>query len=221
MKRLMRYKWSILVIVLNLMVMGWFWSQLPSDARIPSHWNIHNEIDGWMSRNGSLVFGTVLTLGMFLLMYFLPLYSPKYKVYEERFESILPGLTFVLVLFFALINVYMLYLAWAGITRPTFQLIFVLMGLLFIFLGNLLPKVPKNFFIGVKTPWTLSSDEVWQRTHRLAGYLFVISGLILIVKAFVPGVNTGFHNLSMIVAMGILLYPLLHSFIIYKQIERK
>ena len=88
------------------------------------------------------------------------------------------------------------------------------MGLLLIVLGNYMSKLRKNFFMGIKTPWTLASDEVWDRTHRLAGKTFVIGGILFF---FLPLINKSWYLLSVILFAS--LTPVIYSFVIYKQIE--
>jgi len=88
-------------------------------------------------------------------------------------------------------------------------------GLLFIFLGNLLPKVPKNYFIGIRTPWTLSSEDIWQRTHRLGGWCFVISGVLMVIRGLLPNMDPSLRLITAIAIFGVILYPGLHSLILY------
>lgn len=220
MKRLGKFKWSVAIIVLQLIVMAYFAFTLPADAKVPTHWNINNEIDGYSSKTTTLLLWSGFSIGIFLLFFFMPWYSPWYKKYEKRFERITPALSAMLVLFFALISVYSLYLAKSQ-TVPGVQFILILIGLLFIFLGNLMPKTPRNFFIGFKTPWTLANDDVWLRTHRLGGKLFALSGVIMIVKGFVLPYNNGFQQISGAIAMLILLIPLIYSFVIFQQYKDK
>lgn len=217
MKRLSNFKWSILVLVLHLLAMGYYAITLPFDAGIPTHWNINNEIDGYSGKTGGIILWTATCLIMFLMLYLMPWYSPWYKKYEKRFERLMPPLCLVMVLFLSLIGNYSLYLAKTGI-QPQIQFILILIGLMFIFLGNLMPKTPRNFFIGIKTPWTLASDEVWQRSHRLGGKLFAVSGVIMIIKGFVLPQHNMFQQLSGALAMLILLYPLLYSFILFRKL---
>ncbi|MDD2228245.1 MAG: SdpI family protein [Candidatus Cloacimonetes bacterium] len=220
MKRLSKFKWSLAIIVVQLIVMGYFAFTLPADAKVPTHWNINNEIDGYSGKAATLILWSGLSIGMFLLFFLMPWYSPWYKKYEKRFERILPALTVVMVLFFALISIYSLYLAKSQ-TVPGVQFILILIGLLFIFLGNLMPKTPRNFFVGIKTPWTLANDDVWQRTHRLGGKLFAVSGVIMIIKGFVLPHDNGFQQISGAIAMLILLSPLIYSFIIFQKYKDK
>lgn len=219
MTRLSKFKWSILILALQLIAVLYFAGILPADAKVPIHWNIHNQIDGWIGRNTGLAWGLALNVAMFLLLYLLPFYSPWYRKYEERNEKVVPALTAILLFFFTVLSVYSLYVAKWGEVRGV-NMLLILMGLMFIFLGNLLPKVPKNFFIGIKTPWTLSNEVVWDKTHRLGGILFVAAGLLMILKGFVLVGNAAFQTWSSVLAFGMLLYPLLHSFILFRKLGK-
>ncbi|MCB5262239.1 MAG: SdpI family protein [Candidatus Cloacimonetes bacterium] len=221
MKRLLTYKWSIVLVILHLLVMAWFLGQLPAGARIPSHWNIKGEIDGWMGLTGSMIMGLSMSVGIFLLLYLMPYYDPRYRKNKQRMENVLPSISFIMVLFFALLHVYSLYLGKMGGGAEPFRFSYILIGMMFVILGNFLPKVPNNFFVGIKTPWTLSSEEVWQKTHRLGGWIFVISGLMLCVKAFIPMQMKDLHAVLMWVALLILMYPILYSFILYRRIGKR
>ncbi len=221
MKRLLTYKWSLVVVILHLIVMTWFFVQLPADARIPSHWNINGQIDNWMGLTGSMILGISLTLGIFLLLYLMPHYDPRYVKNKERMDNIIPRVSFVMVLFFALLHIYSLFLAKMGGGAEGFRFTFVLIGMMFVILGNILPKVPNNFFVGIKTPWTLSNEEVWQKTHRLGGWLFVISGLMLCVKAFIPMRENVLQRILMWVALLLPLYSILYSFLLYRRIGKR
>ncbi|MDD3577517.1 MAG: SdpI family protein [Candidatus Cloacimonetes bacterium] len=216
MKRIRNYRGSLILIVLYLVALVYFILALPADAKVPMHWNAEGEIDNFYSKTGAAVFGIGMSLGLFLLIYLMPWYSPKYRNHEQRFERILPGLSFILVLFFSLISIYSFMIALYQRIIPI-NFIFVLLGLLFIFLGNLLPKVPRNFFIGIRTPWTLADEDNWFKTHRLGAYMFVISGVLLILKGVVWQKLHSFQNIVSVMAIVLVLYPLLYSFLIYRR----
>lgn len=214
MKRITNFWGSLILLFVYTVALIYFMKALPSDAQIPMHWNVRGEVDGFFGKTGAILFGLGFSFGLFFLLYLLPLYSPKYRQDEERFEKVLPTVTFVTILFFVLINVYSYLIAFYGNVIPV-NFIYVLIGLLFVFLGNLLPKVPRNFFIGIRTPWTLTDEDNWHRTHRLGAYLFVLGGLLMLLKAFVPYSAQMFHLLSMILALVLFLYPLMYSFILF------
>ena len=219
MNRLKKYKWALLILALQLAGMLWFSGQLPADAKVPIHWNAQNQIDGWTGRDAGLIWGIGLNLGLFLLLYLLHWYSPWYKQYSERFEKILPSLTATLLACLGALSLYSLYVAkWGEV--PGVNMILILIGLLFIFLGNLLPKVPKNMFVGIRTPWTIANELVWERTHRLGGWLFVLSGIVMILKGLILPGSALFQNVTTVLALGCLLYPMLHSFILYKKLVK-
>jgi len=210
MTRLKKFKWALIFLALHYLILGYFALSLPSTAEVPFHWNIQDQIDGWVSKSTALIFYGLLNLGLFLLLFAMPWYSPRYRKYRERNEKLIPALTAVLVFFFMLIAVYSLWLAASG-NQMGMKMILVPVGLLFIFLGNLLPKVPKNYFIGIRTPWTLSSEDIWQRTHRLGGWCFVISGVLMVIRGLLPNMDPSLRLITAIAIFGVILYPGLHS----------
>ncbi len=222
MSRINRFKWPLAVILLHLAAMAWFFAALPADAKVPTHWNIHNEIDSWTGKAGGILFGIGLNVFLFLLFYLMPWYSPWYRRNRERFEGLLPRLCLILVVFSSVISLYSLSLAkWPALGGAGINLILVLLGFFFIFLGNILPQVPKNFFIGIRTPWTLASRAVWEKTHRLGGHLYVLGGLVLLIKGFLFPANSVFQISTAVIALALFLYPLLHSFIVYRRLQRE
>lgn len=219
MKRIYKFRGSILLMVLFLIGCAYFGLTLPSDVRVPTHWNIKGEIDGYSSVRTALYSSVIGMVFMFLLFYLMPYYSPKYKQQAVRFEKILPTLCFGLLLFFALIFLHGFALAkWESNLSVNF--ILVLIGMLFAFLGNILPKAPRNFFVGIRTPWTLSDDDIWQKTHRIGGYAFVLSGVVLIQQGILLTKLVTATIISSILAFAILLYPVLYSFLLYRKKER-
>lgn len=217
MERIKTYKWSLMLLVIMLGSSLYVWNVMPADSRIPSHWNISGEVDGWMSKPVFIVFNLGLAVFIFLLMYLMPWISPWYKSYEKRMENVLPRITTILMLAFIGLFWYSAILAQNAEIAGTVNGVTIFIGILFILLGNIMPKVPKNFFVGIKTPWTLSDDDIWQKTHRLGGALFVISGILMLCKSFILVSNKSFQEISGAIAIIILLYPLLHSFILYRK----
>jgi len=88
-------------------------------------------------------------------------------------------------------------------------------------LGNLLPKIPSNFFAGIRTPWTLSSELVWRKTHRLGGIGFIIGGLLMIIIPLLWKSSQSALIIMFILIMIVCLYPVLYSFLLYKKEEKK
>jgi uncharacterized membrane protein len=95
------------------------------------------------------------------------------------------------------------------------QIIPLMTGGLFILIGNYLSKFPRNFFVGIRTPWTLASDEVWNRTHRLGGWVFILAGLVLAATAFFPGAMP----VVIVVVVVAALVPVLYSLWLYRRLH--
>lgn len=221
MKRLALYKWSILVLIVYVATSLYFYSAIPAGTEVPIHWNFKNEIDGWASRDGHLAMALGLVVLIWAAIFAMPFYSPRYKEYEERNEKIMPVFATLLVFFLGGINLYSQYIAIRGEEPGGIKFILVIIGLMFICMGNLLPKIPSNFMMGIKTPWTLSDPDNWHRTHRMGGWLYFLAGVLMVIKGFVPYRAVFFHTLSSIAFFVLLIYPLLYSFLLYHKQKQK
>jgi uncharacterized membrane protein len=168
-------EWIALAIVVLSFVLGiMFHGRMP--AQMASHWNVGNEVDGYMSRFWGLFFAPILLAGLFLLFLAIPRTDPlKHNI--ETFRSVFDG--FILLLFLFLVYLYLLTIAW-NLGRRFVMIRFLAPGfaVLFFFAGVLLERAKRNMFIGIRTPWTLASDRVWEKTHRLGGTLFKIAGVL-------------------------------------------
>ncbi len=220
MKRVLMFKWSILLLAVYLVASLYLFFITPAQAMVPMHWNIKNQIDGWITREAHLPLGIGLMVGIWAMIFLMPYYSPWYKNYGERNEKIMPGLANIMVICLGALNLYSQWVAYKGGEPEGVSVILIIIGVLMLGLGNLMPKIPKNYFMGIKTPWTLSHEDIWHRTHRLGGLLFFLSGLLLIVKGFISSTYGLFHLISAIVALVMLLYPLPYSFLLYKKLGK-
>ncbi len=149
------------------------WSSAPD--RIPVHWGPTGEPDRYGGKVEGLLLLPLLTLGIYLLMLLLPKMDPRRDNYSS-FEGAYGVIRLSTVVFLALL--YGLVLLWIEGVESDFAVVVpVLVGGLFVVIGNLLGKIRPNWFVGVKTPWTLSSRRSWVKTHRMAGWTFVLLGL--------------------------------------------
>lgn len=182
-------------------------------ARVPSHWDINGQVNGYMSPLGATLFGLLMPLLMLAFLVGGQWLSPKgYEV--ERFRGVWNYIFTTMIAMFAVIHVIMLQAAlhpdWdAG--RAIIVTILAFLGLL----GNVMSKVRPNFWAGFRTPWTLASEEVWTQTHRLGARLMVGAGVLgaILVACGAPVAPI---FVALLVAM---LYPVLHSLILYKRLQ--
>lgn len=207
---------SIVVLILQLIIVLILGYSLPQDAKLPVHWNIRGQIDNYASRNVAIIPFWLFNLGLFLLLMFSGKLSPVHRQNKERYEASIQPLAFGLVLFFAIFHVYILLLGKYPRWQEQTQFIFVLMGLLFIFLGNLLPRIPRNYIAGIKVPWTLYSDTIWRKTSRLGGYCFVFLGLLMLVKGLLNITAMWMNFLLLAVLVIVVFVPIIYAFILFK-----
>lgn len=188
--------------------------------RIPTHWNINGQIDGYGSKQWAVLLMPVFMVGMLVLFYFLPALSPKH--FEvDTFRPTYLYIMVVIMALFAYLHLLTLYAVWESVMqkqqfdlgRPLIAGIFLMLALM----GNVLGKVRRNFYIGVRVPWTLASDRVWNDTHRLAAWIMAASGLLGFVLILI-GVPVVY---PIVLLVGSALIPVVYSFLHYKALERR
>jgi len=162
-----------LLLLTQLAVSLYLYPQLPDP--LPTHWNIRGEVDGYMGKPFGVAFPLALNLGIYLLLAALPKLDPRGKVEQfrqvlDRFRLLIHGLLVVIFLI-ALFNA-------LGYDIPVDKTVPALISLLFVLLGNYLGKLRPNYFIGIRTPWTLENEQVWQKTHRVSGPVWMGAGLV-------------------------------------------
>lgn len=207
----MKKNWKVLLItsvltLLPILAGVLLWKQLP--AQMPSHWNAAGEIDGWSSKP-FVVFGMpVIILAFHWICALATLADPKKDQHSGKVLQVvfwmMPILCIVLSTF--------AYAAALGKEVRMEMWMPVLMGLLLTVVGNYLPKCKQNYTIGIKIPWTLSSEENWNKTHRFAGRLWVVSGIAMILTGFFGGFWISFGIMLLMV-----LAPVIYSFVLYRK----
>lgn len=202
---------SILMIAVTVIVALVLYPGLPDP--MPSHFNAAGEPDGYMAKLPNVLILVSTPVFMLLLMKVIPMISPKgYRT--EGFADTIHVLQLVLVAFGSIVAV-VVFLKASGLQIDLVTIVTAATGVLFVVIGNYMGKFRKNFFIGIRTPWTLASDEVWVRTHRLGGWLMLGAGLFMIVAAF-AGIGPGWMVAAVLVAA---LFPVLYSYLLYRRIE--
>lgn len=190
------------------------WPHLPE--RVPLHWNVHGQVDGWGPRGMLMVVGPGAMLGELVIFALLPLLSPK-RFEVESFMRTYLRIMLAVTLLAGYITAVLLF---AGVTGhvDVSAALFGGISVVLVFLGNLMGKVRRNFFIGIRTPWTLASERVWYATHRLAGKTLVAAGIASFVAALWGGLAGTVAWLALVLA-GVLV-PVVYSFVHYKALER-
>jgi len=181
--------------------------------KVVMQWNFEGN-PNWYAHKAVLAFGMpvfflVMNIGIFFLIHADPKRENASKamlVFVEWFISIL-----------SLIIVTVMLLTNSGVELPTVMIVLVLVGILFIFLGNYMPKNRQNYSIGIRVSWTLENPENWNKTHRMGGFLWIIAGILLIIIAFLPLPNIAGIILIFIILILISVIPILYSYNLYKK----
>ena len=204
---------SLLFVIAMLAIAAWIYPHLP--AQTPSHWDADGNVNGWTPRFWAAAIWPLTMFGLAAMFAVLPIISPRkfeIKPFAHNY-----GIIVLATLGFMLVVGTVALLAGAG-HHVSVQLVApVAVGALLMVMGNFMGKFRKNFFVGIRTPWTLTSDLVWERTHRLAGWLFVLAGLVWIVGGLLHASIT--ILVVAVVAAGFI--PMVYSYFLYRRVERQ
>jgi uncharacterized membrane protein len=163
---------------------------------IPTHWNAAGEVNGYMQKFWGVFLVPFLMLGFTALLTFIPRIDPKRANYA-KFQDYYDGFILVFALF--LLAVQMMILLWAlGMPISPNILFPVLVGVLFFYIGILLDHTEPNWFVGIRTPWTLSSETVWRKTHKRGALAFKIAGVFMVSGILIPD-----YVIYLVLALGI------------------
>ncbi|MED3852455.1 SdpI family protein [Priestia megaterium] len=196
-----------------LTLVAWLIALPHLPATMPIHWGANGEADGFATKINAMI----LTVGIMVLIYFIIAFVPRidprkenYKYFSKTYNIVLNA---VLLLFF-FVNMSTI-LQGLGYNVPMSYIAPIMAGLVFIIIGNYLQRVRSNYFMGIRTPWTLSNETVWKKTHRLSGKLFFIGGLLILISAFLPdGYKSVIMWGSIVLCVAI---PYLYSYLAYKK----
>lgn len=202
------------IVLTPFVYLAIIWDSLPQ--RVPIHWNYKGEIDNWGDKFSLILMLFLLPVLMYVLMTFIPKIDPKNRI------SLMGGkfyqLKFFLVLFMSVVALLIVYTTKErSVNNP--NLVFALLGVLLIIFGNYFKVIQPNYFIGIRTPWTLENTEVWKATHVFAGKIWVLGGFVLVLGGLV--LNNVFGKVFVFIIVALALIPVAYSFIKFKQIQKR
>ena len=195
-----------IVILLPIVAGVVFWKQMPD--QVPYHWNGAGEVDGWASKPFAVLGTPFIFLALQWLSVFFTVNDPKRKNHSDKILQLI----FWLVPALSIVIACIVYAGALGREIRVEMLLPIFMGVLFVAIGNYLPKCKQNYTVGIKISWTLASEENWNKTHRLSGYIWVAGGLVMVLAGFL-----GLIWLLMPVALLMALIPIVYSFILHRK----
>jgi len=220
-KNLLKITWkteilSIIFVVVSFVASIYFYLNFPD--KVPVHWNIYGNPDNWASKEFGAFFFPALILIMYVGLIFTPYLDPKREQYKNFadiyniFRTIMTG--FMTVIYFLTGFAGIGYNVQIGVWVP------VLIGMLFIVIGNYMGKIKSNWMFGNKNMWTLSSEEVWNKSNRMGGKALIVGGLLMALDGLVN--DYMWKTIIFVIAiLVIILVPNIYSYIIFNQEKNK
>ncbi|HQV93710.1 MAG TPA: SdpI family protein [Anaerolineales bacterium] len=186
------------------------WSRLPDP--MPGHWNAAGEIDGYISKFWGVFLLPIISIALTGLFLIIPRIDPL-KANIAQFRAAFNWFIVAFVVYILYLYILTLLAALGTLFNMTLMLL-PAVGLLFIGIGYLMSGAKRNFFIGIRTPWTLSSDTVWDKTHKLGSRLFMLGGVVTILCAFLG--ESGIW-IMLVAMLGASFVPIVYSYVLYQR----
>jgi uncharacterized membrane protein len=202
---------SAVFVAIAVGVAIWLYPHMP--VRVATHWGASGQPDGYSPRFWAVAMWPLLIFALAALTVVLPRISPK-RFEMESFAGVYCVLMLVIQGVMLVLGITAM-LAGAGHAVPIATIAPLGVGVLLMVLGNYMGKLRRNFFMGIRTPWTLASEAVWERTHRLAGWVYVLAGAVMVVLGL-AGAMAGWALAAVVV---VLLIPHVCSYFIYRRLE--
>jgi uncharacterized membrane protein len=200
---------SFIPLIVNLIA----YPHMPN--KIPVHWGVTGEPNRYGSKMEQIMM-SALPLVLFIFLNFLPSIDPKKESYKKH-TGAFSAINFVIILFLIIMNLLGLFSA-LGYNMHFQKVLPVLLGILFIVLGNFITQLRHNYFFGFRTPWTLASEHVWKKTHRFGGYVFVVIGLVPLSSIFIGSIGMYLFLGAMVIGIVLIL---IYSYLAFKREKHK
>ncbi len=203
----------IAIILLPIIYAAYIWDQLAE--KVPVHWNINGEIDRYGSKSELLVV-ILLPIIIYVIFLIIPKIDPKDKLKKmgNKYQAIKVIFTSIM----AILAIFLVYSAKnQAVTNPNY--IMVLIGILFIIFGNYFQTIKANYFIGIRTPWTLENETVWKETHKLGGKMWFVGGFAIVLSSLIFSSKLNF-TIAFIIMGILILVPVVFSYLKFKEIGK-
>ncbi|PZX39302.1 putative membrane protein [Nonlabens dokdonensis] len=203
----------IAIVLLPFIYLAYVWNQLPE--KIPMHWNMQGEVDRYGDKAELLIIPFLLPLLVYLIFLVVPKIDPKKKL--NKMGNKLQAIKFLMTTFMSILALFIIYTAKnESFANPNYIILFI--GVLYVILGNYFKTIKANYFIGIRTPWTLENETVWKETHKLGGKMWFIGGLIVIVSSLLFEKQTNMILFIAITAV-ITIVPVGYSYLKFQNLK--
>ena len=206
-------KWIFILVTISIIGTAIVYPYLP--AQVPAQWNSSGEVSRYHDKIWSFAMA-LLPLMIYLMMKYLPKIDPKRASYEKHQKAY--KVTQILLVIVMVMFHWLAIVAALGVNLDVGVFVRIIIGVMFIILGNYMSQIRQNYFFGIKTPWTLASEEVWKKTHRVGAYAFSVMGISMLLTLRIPGKASGIIVTSVgIIGVG---FTYVYSYLVFKKISK-
>jgi len=215
-KELLKQDWAIFVFLLLPFVMILlFWDKYP--AQIPMHWSFSGKIDDYETKMPALFFLPGFNILLYVLFLVIPKIDPRwdnFKLFKKTYQIVKYSIILLMTFLFFVITAFSF-----GYRFDTMYAVIIPITIFIAIFGNVMGNIRQNYFVGIRLPWTLSNEQVWTITHRMAGHLWVWSSIVMIILIVI--LPASIIKYCFWVYFGcIVIVPCVYSYIIYKKITK-
>ncbi len=204
----------LLLSLLPIAFLAFVWNALPQ--QVPLQWGLNGAVNRYGDKIELLIVG-LLPLFLYVLFLLIPMIDPKRRL--DSMGNKYYTIRLITALFIAVLFNYIIYsVKEESLNNPNY--LFMIIGGFFVMLGNYFKTIKPNYFVGIRTPWTLENEDIWKTTHKFAGKLWVAGGLLIIVSCFIFNEQTALTSFLIITGI-ITVIPIAHSYIQYKNLPKE
>lgn len=212
----LKREWIFWILILAPAVFAiYYWPQIPD--KVPTHWNASGDVDHYGGKWAAFL-SPMINFGTYFLMLLLPKIDPRKKNYD-LFGGAYWLMRVALSILFCILG-FVTILAAIGVAMNVGLIVMVSTLLLFMVMGNQFGRIRPNYFVGIRTPWTISNEEVWTKTHRMGGRIWVIASVLMLPLVFlIPTKIMAIIFVAYILVIAAV--PIVYSYLLHKQISNR
>ena len=202
------------IVLLPFLYLAYIWNQLPE--QVPLHYDIKGEVNRYGDKSELILIPILLPLLIYVIFLVVPYIDPKKQI--QKMGNKYQSLKLILTTFMSALALYIIHTTKTGsFGNP--NVMFLIIGAMYVILGNYFKTIKANYFIGIRTPWTLESESNWNETHRLGGKVWFVGGLLVIVCSLLLDAEINF-KVFMGITIIIALIPIVYSYLLYRKQQK-
>lgn len=204
----------IIVVLLPFIYLAYIWNDLPE--KVPMHWGLDGEVNRYGDKIELLMIPFLLPVLIYGIFLVVPAIDPKNKIAQmgSKYQSI----KVLLAVFMSILALFIIYTAKnESFSNP--NMLILLIGILYLILGNYFKTIKANYFIGIRTPWTLENETVWNDTHKIGGIMWFIGGIIIVFSSLILETKSN-YNLFIAITLIIVIIPVVYSYLRFNELKK-